>query len=103
MINRFRRGFYFEKYNRSKTEKILLELHPIGSNINDLVGTLEKAGMIFSGINPQQNLVEIAELKDHPFMVGSQFHPEFKSRPNKPHPLFKGLVEESIKYSITHL
>jgi len=54
---------------------------------------LEKAGMIFSGIYPQGNLVEIAEIKDHPFMIGSQFHPEFKSRPNRPHPLFFGFIQ----------
>jgi CTP synthase len=59
---------------------------------NDFKVPLEKAGMVFSGINPQSNLVEIAELKNHPFMVGCQFHPEFKSRPNKPHPLFHGLI-----------
>ncbi|MCX6034035.1 MAG: CTP synthase [Chloroflexi bacterium] len=52
----------------------------------------EKAGMVFSGISPDGLLVEIAELKDHPYMVGSQFHPEFLSRPMRPHPLFVGLV-----------
>jgi CTP synthase len=57
---------------------------------------LEEAGMIFSGINPQSHLVEIAEIKDHPYMVGCQFHPEFLSRPNRPHPLFKGLIEAAI-------
>lgn len=60
---------------------------------------LENKGITFPGINPQQNLVEIAELKDHPFMIGSQFHPEFKSRPNRPHPLFKGFIEAAIKNS----
>ncbi len=53
----------------------------------------EKAGMIFSGISPDGLLVEIAELKDHPYMVGSQFHPEFLSRPMRPHPLFVGLLK----------
>lgn len=48
----------------------------------------EKAGMLFSGIFAEKNLVEIAELKDHPFMLGTQFHPELKSRPLNPHPLF---------------
>ncbi|MBN1306024.1 MAG: CTP synthase [Anaerolineales bacterium] len=52
----------------------------------------EKNGMVFSGLSPDDQLVEIAELKDHPFMVGSQFHPEFLSRPNRAHPLFLGLV-----------
>jgi len=53
----------------------------------------EKGGMIFSGMSPDGKLVEIAEIKDHPFMVGSQFHPEFLSRPMKPHPLFVGFVK----------
>jgi CTP synthase len=53
----------------------------------------EKAGMVFSGISPDGKLVEIAELADHPYMIASQFHPEFLSRPNRPHPLFVGLVK----------
>ena len=53
---------------------------------------LEEAGMLFSGTSPDGRLVEIAELKDHPFFIGSQFHPEFKSRPLRPHPLFFGFV-----------
>jgi len=53
---------------------------------------LEEAGLICSGISPDDRLVEITEIKDHPFMVGTQFHPEFLSRPNKPHPLFKAFV-----------
>jgi CTP synthase len=52
----------------------------------------EKAGMVFSGLSPDGKLVEISEVREHPFMVGSQFHPEFLSRPNRPHPLFLGLV-----------
>ncbi len=53
---------------------------------------LEQAGMRFSGISPDGKLVEIAEIADHPFMVGTQFHPEFLSRPNRPHPLFVAFV-----------
>ncbi len=52
----------------------------------------EQAGMVFSGVSPDGKLVEIAELADHPYMVGSQFHPEFLSRPMRPHPLFMGLI-----------
>ena len=52
-------------------------------------------GMIFSGLSPDDNLVEIIELKDHPFMLATQFHPEFLSRPNKPHPLFVEFVKVS--------
>ena len=50
-------------------------------------------GMRFSGVSPDDRLVEIAELKDHPFMLGSQFHPEFLSRPNRPHPLFVSFLK----------
>lgn len=49
-------------------------------------------GMRFSGQSPDGRLVEIAELADHPFMLGSQFHPEFLSRPNRPHPLFRAFL-----------
>jgi CTP synthase len=58
----------------------------------DFKKDLEKNGLIFSGINPDTGLMEIVEVKDHPFMVGSQFHPEFKSRPHRPHPLFAGFM-----------
>ena len=57
----------------------------------------EKQGMSFSGISPDNRLVEIAELVDHPFMVGTQFHPEFLSRPTRPHPLFKAFVEAAAE------
>src|SRR5512132_3753295 len=53
----------------------------------------EGAGMVFSGLSPDSKLVEIAELAEHPYMVGSQFHPEFLSRPMRPHPLFVGLIK----------
>ena len=59
--------------------------------------TLEDKGMIMSGINKQKNLVEIIEIKNHPFFVATQFHPEFKSRPLKPHPLFKEFIKVAIK------
>jgi CTP synthase len=53
---------------------------------------LAAAGMVFSGTSPNGRLVEIVELRDHPFFVGSQFHPEFRSRPNRPHPLFRDFM-----------
>ena len=55
---------------------------------NEYRAEMEKHGLIVSGINPESNLVEIVELKNHPFFMGVQFHPEFKSRPTRPHPLF---------------
>jgi CTP synthase len=59
---------------------------------------LEKAGLVVAGMYPEADLVEIVEIKGHPFMIGSQFHPEFKSRPSVPHPLFKGFIEAARKH-----
>ena len=56
---------------------------------------LEASGMVMSGLSPDGMLVEAAEVPDHPFMVGVQFHPEFRSRPNRPHPLFRALVRQA--------
>ena len=57
--------------------------------------TLEASGMMMSGLSPDGKLVEAAEIPDHPFMVGVQFHPEFQSRPNRPHPLFHALIGQA--------
>ena len=61
--------------------------------------TLAEHGMVFSGLSPDGNLVEIAELKDHPWFVGGQFHPELKSRALNPHPLFRDFVKAALEYS----
>ena len=55
-----------------------------------------EAGMTLSGLSPDGTLVETIELPHHPFYVGVQYHPEFKSRPNRPHPLFKGFIEAAL-------
>ncbi len=59
---------------------------------------LSEAGLVFSGLSPDGRLVEIVELEDHPFMLASQFHPEFKSRPTRPHPLFSAFIAAAIKH-----
>jgi CTP synthase len=59
---------------------------------NEYREPLKKAGMVMSGLSPEGNLVEICELKDHPWMLGCQFHPEFRSRPGRPHPLFRDFI-----------
>ena len=64
---------------------------------NEYKELLEKNGLVIAGINPERNLVEIIEIKNHPFFVATQFHPEFKSRPLNPHPLFKEFIKASIK------
>ena len=64
---------------------------------NAYVGQLQRAGMIVSGINPRRHLVEIMELKNHPWFVGVQFHPEFQSKPSRAHPLFAAFIAAALK------
>ena len=70
---------------------------------NDYREQLQRAGLTLSGISPDGRLVETVELSDHPFFVGVQYHPEFKSRPNRPHPLFLGFIGESVNNSVNRL
>ncbi|MBZ9573047.1 CTP synthase [Patescibacteria group bacterium] len=64
---------------------------------NEFRDILEKKGMLMAGINPERNLVEIIEIPDHPFFVAIQFHPEFKSRPLRPHPLFREFIRVCLR------
>ena len=64
---------------------------------NEYRQAMEAAGMSVAGVNPESDLVEIVEIKDHPWYVGVQFHPEFKSRPDRPHPLFRELFDAASK------
>lgn len=64
---------------------------------NDYRQQLEQAGLVFSGLYETKNLVEIIELRDHPFYIAAQYHPEFTSRPNEPNPLFNGFIQAVIK------
>ncbi len=65
---------------------------------NDYRERFEQAGVVFCGKSPDDHIVEMMEVPEHPWFLGSQFHPEFKSRPNRPHPLFKGLVGAAKEY-----
>jgi len=65
---------------------------------NDYRQILTENGMILSGLSPDKRIVEMIELKDHPFFIGTQAHPEFKSRPDEPHPLFAGLIRAALQY-----
>jgi CTP synthase len=64
---------------------------------NDFREKLQEHGMVISGVSPDYRLVEMIEVPNHPFFIATQAHPEFKSRPNRPHPLFKGLVQAAMK------
>ena len=66
---------------------------------NEFRPQITEAGMKLTGLSPDERLVEIVEIPEHPWFVGCQFHPEFKSRPNNPHPLFAKFVEASVKYN----
>ena len=79
----------YKAYNRESISERHRHRYEFNNYYRDI---LEKNGLRIAGINPNRNLVEIVEIKNHPFMVGVQFHPEFKSRPLKPHPLFKDFI-----------
>ena len=64
---------------------------------NDYREPMQAAGLTISGLSPDGRLVEAVELRDNPFYVGVQYHPEFKSRPNRPHPLFQGFLDAALK------
>ncbi len=81
----------YQKENISERHRHRYEVN------NEYKEILEKNGMVISGINPKRNLIEIIEIKDHPFFIASQFHPEFKSRPLNPHPLFKEFIRAGLK------
>jgi CTP synthase len=78
-------------------QEVIYERHRHRFEVNNRYRqTLEAAGMVLSGQSPDGRLVEIVELKDHPWFVASQFHPEFRSRPERPHPLFDGFIAASL-------
>ena len=78
-------------------EAVIYERHRHRYEVNNhLRKRLEHRGMVFSGTSPDDRLVEIVELPDHPFFVASQFHPEFKSRPLRPQPLFREFVAAAL-------
>src|SRR4029077_13867033 len=65
---------------------------------NQYRGRLQEAGLVMSGVNQELNLVEMIELSGHPHFIGCQFHPEFKSKPFAPHPLFSGFVRAALEH-----
>ncbi len=82
---------------RAYGQPIVLERHRHRYEFNNAYRELlAQHGMRFSGLSPDSRLVEIVEMPDHPFFLGTQFHPEFKSRPNRPHPLFASFIEASL-------
>jgi CTP synthase len=66
---------------------------------NNYIGTLERHGLLFSGMSPDGLLPEILEIPDHPWFIGVQFHPELRSRPFEPHPLFASFIRAAVEQS----
>lgn len=82
----------------SSAEALINERHRHRYEFNNKYrNMLESAGLKVSGLSPDSSLVEIVEVLEHPFMLACQFHPEFKSRPDRPHPLFLALIKAAIK------
>ena len=80
-------------------EEVIYERHRHRYEVNnEYRGKLQEAGMVISGVSPDGRLTEMIELPNHPWFVASQAHPEFKSRPTKPHPLFNGFVAAALKH-----
>jgi len=83
---------------RAYKKRTVYERHRHRYEVNNkFLLQLKKVGLKVAGKNPERNLVEIIEFKDHPYFVATQFHPEFKSRPLRPHPLFRELIRQAIK------
>jgi CTP synthase len=80
-------------------EAVIYERHRHRYEVNNFLRKrLENAGLVVSGTSPDERLVEIIELADHPYFVASQYHPEFKSRPQRPAPLFREFVRAALEY-----
>ena len=87
------------KSYKAYQQPIILERHRHRYELNnEYREALESEGLCFSGVSPDENLVEITEVVDHPWMVGSQFHPEFQSKPLEPHPLFRDFIRAALHY-----
>ena len=87
----------------SYAEELIYERHRHRFEFNNFYRErLNLSGMIFAGTSPDNSLVELIELKNHPWFIGSQFHPEFKSRPEKPHPLFLGFTKTILGLSLSN-
>jgi CTP synthase len=85
----------FEAYNK----KLISERHRHRYEFNNAyLEQLAEVGLVYSGTSPDKGLVEIVELKEHPWFLGCQFHPEFRSKPREPHPLFREFIKASVKY-----
>ncbi|MBW1759702.1 MAG: gamma-glutamyl-gamma-aminobutyrate hydrolase family protein, partial [Deltaproteobacteria bacterium] len=93
-------SFAWEVYGGSE---VISERHRHRYEFNNQYrAPLEEKGLVISGVSPNGELVEIVEIKDHPWFLGCQFHPEFKSKPMEPHPLFKSFIGASLERKVNY-
>ena len=88
-------SFAFEAYGRKEISERHRHRYEFNNEYKDI---LTKGGLRISGAAPDGNLVEIVEIAEHPWFLGCQFHPEFKSKPRRPHPLFTEFIRASVRY-----
>ena len=84
----------FEAYGKDEVAERHRHRYEVSNEYRDL---LERHGLVMGGASPDGKLVEMIELADHPWFVGCQFHPEFKSRPGQPHPLFRTFIKAALE------
>jgi len=89
-------SFAYQAYQKVEISERHRHRYEFNNEYRDILGN---AGMRFTGLSPDRNLVEIVELPNHPWFLGCQFHPEFKSKPMDPHPLFKAFVKKALEFS----
>ena len=100
----YEKANYWEKKRNKKGDILIKERHRHRYELNnEFRKELTAGGLIISGINPERNLAEIIEIKDHPFFIGVQFHPEFKSKPLSPHPLFREFIRAALREKTSNL
>ena len=87
----------FRVYGKRKISERHRHRYEVNNAYRDV---LSKHGLIFSGLSPDELLVEMIELADHPWFLASQFHPEFKSRPLDCHPVFKGFIKAALQHKL---
>jgi len=96
---KIKKGTLAEKIYKSN---LIHERHRHRYEVNpDYIEKIESKGLVFSGKHPERPLMEIAELSNHPFFIGTQYHPEFKSRPEKPSPIYAEFIKACINYKKT--
>ena len=88
----------YEVADENQVKIFVDKINVLNNKAKKVIKVLQENGMMLSGFSPDGRIVEMFEIPEHPWFIGTQAHPEFKSRPNKPHPLFKGFLAASLAH-----